>query len=454
MNPDLVAKTDLLIVGGGLSGLAIAHWALKKEPTLDYLVVEGQGRSGGAVQSFKKDGYQGEWGPHGFLDNKPATLELLEDLDLWPEVQKAPLKEFGRYLCLKGRLCLVPQSPPTLIKSDLLSWWAKLRVLGDLFIKADSSEQSVSQWAQRRFGPQVLPFIDAALIGTYAGDLNRLSIDAVMPGLRAGEARYGSAIKAVVAQMRASKGQPRNLPQMISFKEGMERLVEQLAQGKKIRLNFQVEQLIYKEGGWLVKSGDQIIEAKRLVLALPIHQAHPLLAPLLAPPGPAPATAQIYNLLLGFGPEAKIPYGFGYLAPAKENRFALGSLFSSHMFVGRVPEGGQLLEVLIGGRRSPEKLELSDAELIEKTLADLKGLIELPNPQFVKVLRPQSAIPQPELGHKALIDWRDRLLKAYPNLEICGFGWDGIGINEVVQLAKKTALGLKISENQIKGVYL
>ena len=124
------------------------------------------------------------------------------------------------------------------------------------------------------------------------------------------------------------------------------------------------------------------------------------------------------------------------------------------MFVGRVQEGGHLLEVLIGGRRSPEKLELSDAELIEKTLADLKGLIELPNPQFVKVLRPQSAIPQPELGHKALIDWRDRLLKAYPNLEICGFGWDGIGINEVVQLAKKTALGLKISENQIKGVYL
>ena len=88
--------------------------------------------------------------------------------------------------------------------------------------------------------------------------------------------------------------------------------------------------------------------------------------------------ARIATIALGFTDNAQIPYGFGYLAPESENRFALGTLFSSHMFPGRAPGGHVLLEALVGGRRHPERLELDDEAMIEKVYEDLSQLLVLP----------------------------------------------------------------------------
>ena len=162
---------------------------------------------------------------------------------------------------------------------------------------------------------------------------------------------------------------------------------------------------------------------------------------------------------MGFGPEAEIPFGFGYLAPEREGRFALGALFSTHMFPGRAPEGGQLLECLIGGRRHPERLELSEDEMIAKTLADLRGLIRLPKePRFAHVLRTPAGIPQAEDGSLRLHEWRERLAGREPHLHILGFGWQGIGINEMIREAKNLALrlatGAAAADAPLKGVYV
>ena len=107
---------------------------------------------------------------------------------------------------------------------------------------------------------------------------------------------------------------------------------------------------------------------------------------------------------MGFGESAEIPFGFGYLAPEQEKRFALGALFSTHMFPGRAPKGHMLLEALVGGRRHPEKLELDDDVLIQKAYADLRQLIHLPDPPvFTKVLRSDHGIPQLEIGYPGLL---------------------------------------------------
>ena len=62
------------IVGGGISGLALAERLAAEgaEP----IVVEADGRIGGKVASFRKDGFVLEAGPNGFLD-KPRAAELL-----------------------------------------------------------------------------------------------------------------------------------------------------------------------------------------------------------------------------------------------------------------------------------------------------------------------------------------------------------------------------------------
>ena len=93
---------DVLILGAGLSGLCVAHFLAKINPGLDLVVLEKDARPGGAIQTFQEDGFTAEWGAHGFLDSVAESRELLEDLNLEREIERAPLKRFVRYVCLNG----------------------------------------------------------------------------------------------------------------------------------------------------------------------------------------------------------------------------------------------------------------------------------------------------------------------------------------------------------------
>ncbi len=433
---------QVIIIGGGLSGLATAHFLRKQEPNLDLLILEGGKRPGGAVRSFKNEGFLGEWGPHGFLDNNPESRELLHDLGLDKQAQRAPLGKFLRYVCHRGQLVALPQSPQQLISTPLLSPLGKLRLLADLWKKPVLSEQNIGQWAAHRFGREVLPLVDAAVTGTFAGDYQRLSMDAVMPGVRNLEKEAGSLLRG----LRRKKKAPGNkktghLPSMLSFPQGMEHLIHTLVKEMPLQTESKVRGISHQHGQWRLESNDKVFTTPTLIVALPINGALPLLTPLIPPPATKVPEAKIVNVLLGFSKQVKIPYGFGYLAPERENRFALGAMFSTHMFPGRAPEGKVLIEVLVGGRRHPERLELNDDELIAKILADLGELLPLNEPPcFSKVLRPSGGIPQMEVGgHLQLLDWRHLCEQEHPGLHLNGFGWDGIGMNDMIKAAKKTA---------------
>ena len=162
---------EILIVGAGLSGLSTAHFLHTSAPDLDILMLEQDGRPGGAVRSFRENGYLAEWGPHGFLDNNPASRALLSETGLDRIAQKAPLGSFVRYVCHGGKLVQLPQKPQALLATPLLSPLGKLRLLGDLFKKPRSAEQSVGQWAAYRFGSEILPLVDAAITEARSGDL-------------------------------------------------------------------------------------------------------------------------------------------------------------------------------------------------------------------------------------------------------------------------------------------
>lgn len=454
---------DVVIIGAGLSGLSTAHFIKKNRPQTEMLILEKADRPGGAIQSFNRDGFLAEWGAHGFLDNVEASRELLADTGLDQEALKAPLDKFVRYICLNGRLALIPQNPKKIITSSLLSLPKKFRVLADLWKKPLTGEQSVSDWAAYRFGKGVLPFVDAVFTGTYAGDIERLSIDAVMPGIRRLEQDSGSVIRGLLHKLKTAKkkeqGTKRRLPAMISFPQGMARLPEVLAQDKNIICNASVTAIKKLNTLWEVQCGPQRYRTKTLVLALAVNQSLALLEE-YSPPVARIPEARINNVVLAFRDNAEIPFGFGYLAPAREKRFALGALFSCHMFPGRVPPGHVMLEALVGGRREPEKLALDDAETIAGVLADLKQLIHLPEPPcFAKVLRPEHSIPQLEKGYPGLLAWRNELQRTEENLYVCGFGWEGIGINDMTKAAKRVAESVNAGtagsggKAEVKGVY-
>jgi len=427
---------EIIIIGAGLSGLSAAHFLNRKNPQADILLLEQDSRPGGAIKSFQAEGYLAEWGPHGFLDNNAASRSLLSDTGLAEIAQKAPLGSFVRYVCHQGKLVQLPQNPKALLTTPLLSPLGKLRLLGDLFKKPISEEQSVAQWAAYRFGDQVLPLVDAAATGTFAGDYERLSMDAVMPGVRRLEKQAGSVLRGLFA--KKEKGGPGILPAMTSFPLGMEQLITTLAAKAKVLYQTPVLRIGRDGNLWEIETENASFRASSLVLALPVNSSLKLLAG-FSPPLTAIPTATIATVALGFGEKAKIPFGFGYLAPERENRFALGALFSTHMFPGRAPENSVLLEALVGGRRHPEKLALPDEELVSRIYDDISRLITLPEPPcFHKVLRSKNSIPQLESGYMQLLAWKEALEKKEKGLYLCGFGWEGIGMNDMMKAAQET----------------
>ncbi len=448
---------DVIIVGAGLSGLATAHFLKRKNSYLDIVTLEKDERAGGAVRSFQAQGFLAEWGPHGFLDNNPASRELLHDTGLDKVAQKAPLGSFVRYVCHRGRLEQLPQKPQALLATPLLSLSGKLRLLGDLVKSPAPDGLSVGEWAAYRFGKEVLPLVDAAVTGTFAGDYTRLSMDAVMPGARGLEKEYGSLLKGLIKKKKQGKKDTSALPAMTSFPQGMEQLTTTLAAQHTIRYATTVN-AIRHDTTWQVTTNSGTLTAKHLVLALPVNQALALLAP-YQPPQTSIPTSTIATVVMGFGDTAQVPYGFGYLAPEKEDRFALGAMFSTRMFPGRAPDGKVLLEALVGGRRHPERLELDDAELVTRVYEDLKELIPLPDPPcFSQVLRTNHGIPQLEENHLELLAWKKKLEEKSDGLFICGFGWDGIGMNDMMKSAQSVAEGLltkkaEKSKPEVKPVY-
>ncbi len=458
--------TDTVIIGAGLSGLTVANTLKTRCYGHTFLILDKDQKSGGVIRTCRDGGFIAEAGPHGFLDNCEESKEILGRTGLAGQCVRAPLGRFVRYVYLAGELRQIPQTPRAILATSLIGWQDKLRILAEIWKKPLVGSPSVAKWASHRFGPALLPFIDAALTGTYAGDMERLSIDGVMPGVRAMEERHGSVIRGLFAKKRKrNAGKKLTLPTMTSFAQGMQRLPDRLSEflqpEREILLNCRALNIRKIENGWEIETERGHFSAANLVLALPVNTSLALLKgidddmPLAQIP-----EARIATVAFGFDENVKLPPGFGYLIPDSENRFTLGTLFSSNMFPGRAPGGCSLIEVLVGGRRHPERAEFDDESLIDQSLNDVRSILKISQrPIHTKILRACGGIPQPEQGYPDLLAWRNRLSKRHRGLHICGFGWDGIGINDMIKTAARVAenimegRGDQSGKADVKGVY-
>jgi len=462
-------NTDTIIIGAGLTGLTVAHKLRTHCYGHRFILLEKSDSTGGVIRTHQERGFTAEIGPHGFLDNCKESRDILEETGLVHETVKSPLLNFVRYILMDGQLRVIPQTPLKIASAPLIPWKSKLRVLGELFKKPLGGQPTVAKWVEHRFGEALLPFADAVFTGTYAGDMDRLTIDSVMPGVRKLEKEYGSVIKGAAARAFARKksgagGQKFRMPAMTSFPQGMQRLPQRLTEyftvGEDLLLNCGVTSIRKEDGMWYVHTDNGTFCSANIVLAVPTNVSIQLLADFTPPPIPDIPEAWITTVVFGFGPGSSLPPGFGYLTPEKEHRFSLGTLFSSNMFPGRAPADHILFETLIGGRRHPERLTLSDQELISHAYEDIKDVLSVKGePVYTKVLRPWGAIPQLEGDYPSLLLWRDQLMLEHPGLYISGFGWEGIGLNDMMKHGVHTAHSICRGSRrthrsaEVKGVY-
>jgi oxygen-dependent protoporphyrinogen oxidase len=120
-----------------------------------------------------------------------------------------------------------------------------------------------------------------------------------------------------------------------------------------------------------------------------------------------------------------IPDAFGFLVPRDEGLRILGAIFSSRLFAGRAPEGHDLVTIFTGGDLDPDAPGLSDEQILEYTLRDLRtALGGTWTPALTEVTRWPLAIPQYVVGHKDRLARIETALDAVPALSLLG-NWRG-----------------------------
>jgi protoporphyrinogen/coproporphyrinogen III oxidase len=448
-----VKKVDYVIVGGGLSGLSSA-WYLQKAG-FSVQVLEAQAQVGGRIKTQSTEGWQVDVGANsGLLSSQPIDA-LIDDLGLRDQVVVANDQSKNRFVVRGGKLWALPLSIIALIKTPLLSPVSKLSLLWEPFRGRGIGEESIGDFVTRRLGKEWRDWvIDPFVSGIFAGNPDKLSVQAAFYKVWLMEKDHGSLFKGMLTRMKARKqdrAAGRYVPSnnMISFNKGMSTLPRALAEalGDSLRCSAAVISLNKQESAWLVTTADgESLLADKVVVTLDAPDAANLLSPL------SPTAVQLLKSIespplavvaLGFD-RHQIEHaldGFGVLIPRSLGIQTLGAIFSTSIFPQRAPAGKVLLSCFIGGSRNPIVATRDDATLIEQVVKDLTPLLGINGqPEFSQVKLWPHAIAQYQLGHlEKVAQIRQTLAQDCPNI-ITRANWhEGISIPDVVANAMRFA---------------
>jgi oxygen-dependent protoporphyrinogen oxidase len=470
---DAVKTARVVVIGGGLSGLAAAHRIHERARTLrrpvELSVLEAKDRLGGVLWTDRFDGFTLEGGPDSFITNKPWGIELCRRLGLSEQLVETDSGHRRSFVVRKGRLVPVPEgfvlmAPHRLmpiLTTPILSWKGKMRFLMDLVIprRDDESEESLAAFVRRRLGREALDRLVQPLVaGIYTADPNDLSLRATLPQFLAMEREHRSLI---LAGWRESRHRgPRSFERhasgaryglFVTLADGMDSLPVALARALPegtVRTSTAVRRISRNEpiSPWLVELLDgPPLEADAVIVATEAHAAarfldsqDPTLAlQLRAIPY---ASSSIINIAYRRDQISHPLDGFGAVVPASEGRSILAVSFLSVKFPNRAPAGTVLLRIFIGGATHPEHFDLDDQAVTDLVRSELGALIGAAGePLFTKIARHPRSMPQYHLGHLDRVATIRRHLAKYSRLYLAGVAYDGVGIPDCVHAAEMTA---------------
>lgn len=451
----------IVIIGAGISGLSLAWYLKTLKPEWECLILEASSRVGGKAWTSKEDVFLCEKGVNGFLDNKPASLELAADLKL--PLYPANENSKRRFVIKREKLIKLPEKPQEFLLSPLLSPLGRLRVMLEPFISKASArtEESLAAFARRRLGNEAFQYlIDPMAKGIYAGDPELLSLKYCFPRIFELEQSYGSLIKAMLALKKKASKEGKKGPgagpggHLTSFEMGMSQLTDCLGDlmHDHIKLNANAIELFKTNasGEWQVttEQGDTI-NATHVVMACPADATASLVTPhtlLLAEALRNIDYPPVTVVAMGFskkGLKHELK-GFGFLIPESERRSILGVLWDSSIFPNRAPNGYALLRCLIGGARAREQACLEDVALLNNVKKELKDLMGIDTaPEFVRIFRWNKAIPQYNTDYGRLLSCLQQESKNIPNIHMRCNWIGGVSFNDCI--ANSQALAKKLT---------
>lgn len=450
-----------IVIGAGVSGLALSHRLLSLKPDLDLTVLEASSRAGGLILSQRKEGFLYECGPETVIDDGSGLNGLVDELGLAARSQLADPVVKNRYIVHKGKLAALPGGPGSAIRTPLLTIGEKLRILGEPFRKRGTDEEeSFGSFIARRFGPAVLERLaEPFASGIYAGVPERMEMASCFPKIWKAEREHGSVIRGMgkMAKARRKAGEERRKMATISFDEGNRVLVEAMAEslGDRLRLDTPVQSIHpLPQGGFRVELVQgEALECDTLVVAAPAPKAKTLFAedfPGISQELDSIVFLNLVSIHLALD-KKDVPddlRGFGFLIPRQESRSpVLGCLYSSQIFAGRAAPDQMLFRLLLGGARNPDfdPTDLpSHVEAALSTFATLTGIQTQPRLLHHQVW-PQ-ALPLYEPGHQARLARLAALTQAHEGLHLTGVSYGGSSVPRCIENAR--ALAERIAQAQ------
>ena len=464
-------RPHVVVVGGGVSGLAAAWRLCRERHDVDVTVLESSARFGGKLLVSELEGVAVDEGAESLLATRPEAVRLIREAGLGddlvhPTTAAPQLVVDGDLLPMPTGLVMgVPTDLAALARSGVLSPQALARLPLDHVLPATPIDEDVSigEYVGRRLGPQVVDRLVAPLLmGVYADSAVHVSMRAAAPALFEASRRERSVLTAARQVRSASQGVDGVRPPVFAgVRGGVGRLPVALAErlraaGVALETGSTVREVHRTGSGWELVVGatndSRLVRADAVIIAVPAPAAARLLRGSclqaeteLADIGTTSVAVVTLLYRAADLPGGDLPDGSGYLVPPSESRPVKAATFASHKWQWLAdacePRGLVAVRASLGHAADVESLQRDDADLVRLASDDLAFVARLgrATPVATRVSRWGGGLPRYAVGHVDRVARITDAVDAVPGLAICGAELDGVGIPACIARAERAA---------------
>jgi oxygen-dependent protoporphyrinogen oxidase len=344
------------VIGAGITGLALTHHLAERG--VGVVTLEAREAAGGVIQSRTVAGQTAEIGPQR-MRATPGLRELASVAGVEEDIVTA--EDGPLFVYADGELREGPTSVDAFLRTDLLSWPQKLRLLAEPLTRPGMDQETVADLFSRKFGRGAYErFIGPLYGGLYGSDPAEMPAAFALEGLMRREAETGSMLSA----FRQRVGQGEKSPPA-SFPDGIQVLPRALAERYDDRVHLGEPATAIDQRadgrGYTVETPTDSYDVDDVVVTTPADVTADLLDGLAeSVNGLGDLT---YNPLALVYVESATPpaeSALGYQVSYQEDLHTLGVSFNGVMF-----DRDNLCTVFLGGMHEPEILDESDDRLGE-----------------------------------------------------------------------------------------
>ncbi len=443
-----IVVSDVLIVGGGISGLTLAYYLQKLG--ISSTILEKDSRSGGVLLSQKIASYEVDLGPQTFM-MEPEIKKLISELGLEEKVSLPLPDSKKRFLALPNSTKKINEFPSS-VKNLLFSGFFKVSEIYSIILESlkkfepqDFQDESIGNIFSTRFGSRLTKrVLSAPFVGVWATSIDNLSARSVLP-LAYQALKSGSSITKLFLSTAKKKNKLAKY-KIASLKGGLEEFPKALESQLKNTIYYSqdVDSVQHIASGWQIINNDFIFQGKDLVVASTSRSASRILinsqlgkdnnndifgltSSLLDHVDHSPI-----GLIHVSIPKSNISnniQGFGFLVPADESRGLLGAIYTSSIFPEKAPEDRVFLTLFCGGSINPRMSNVQDKSVEREIIHQLKTILEISAPcSIISKSSWLDGIPIYSPHHYKLDEIRSRLSSLIPNLHFHTNLWDGVSI--------------------------